>query len=170
MKKLLLLLLTTFSLSCCNNDNDKPQNPVDQLPPATQTGANTFGCLINGEPFVVSNTSNQSAIYQGNLLQISATFENSNSDQSIAFNLLNPLNINETYTFNNNAYKAGYSYISNNITCIYDFDKTYQGVINFTKIDTINFIVSGTFEFSTITENCQDIKITNGRFDLQYIP
>jgi len=48
MKRILLLLLTTFTLSCCNNDDDNPQNPLDQLPPATQTGANTFGCLING--------------------------------------------------------------------------------------------------------------------------
>jgi hypothetical protein len=69
MKRILLLLVTTFSLCCCDKDDDKPQNPVSQLPPETQVGANTFGCLINGEPFVVSNTSNQTAIYQdGGLL------------------------------------------------------------------------------------------------------
>ena len=170
MKRILVLIITTFTLCCCDKEDNKPKNPVSQLPPETQNGANTFGCLINGEPFVVSNTSNQSAIYQGNLLQISATFENSNYDQSIAFNLLNPLNINETYSFNNNAYKAGYSYISNNNMCIYDFDKTYQGSITFTKIDTVNFVISGTFEFSTVTDNCENIDITNGRFDLQYIP
>ena len=27
-------------------------NPVDQLPPETQTGANTFGCLVNGKVFI----------------------------------------------------------------------------------------------------------------------
>jgi len=32
---------------------DKEDNltPEEQLPPKTQTGAQTFGCLINGEAF-----------------------------------------------------------------------------------------------------------------------
>jgi hypothetical protein len=54
--------------------------------------------------------------------------------------------------------------------CQYEFEDTYQGAIIFTKIDTVNFIISGTFEFSTVTENCENINITNGRFDLKYIP
>ncbi|MGD5408184.1 hypothetical protein QUS89_23100, partial [Xanthomonas citri pv. citri] len=37
------------SSSCRKN---KPANAVDQLPPETQTGANTFGCLIDGKVFV----------------------------------------------------------------------------------------------------------------------
>ncbi|TYC08776.1 hypothetical protein ES677_14145 [Bizionia gelidisalsuginis] len=58
MKKLLLLLTVTLTLSCCNNDDDTtPTNPIDQLPPTTQTGANTFGFLVNGEPINVTNTS-----------------------------------------------------------------------------------------------------------------
>jgi hypothetical protein len=32
-------------------------NPVDTLPPATQTGANTFGCLINGKAFTPGGSS-----------------------------------------------------------------------------------------------------------------
>ncbi|MGI4884718.1 MAG: hypothetical protein ACRYFR_07130 [Janthinobacterium lividum] len=44
MKPLLLLSLALL-LGCKKNE----QAPVDQLPPATQTGANTFGCLLNGQ-------------------------------------------------------------------------------------------------------------------------
>src|SRR5690554_904281 len=54
MKKrhtLLLLLPLLMLLLSCDKDDDKPADPVDQLPPATQTGANTAGCLVNGEPF-----------------------------------------------------------------------------------------------------------------------
>nr|WP_315252868.1 hypothetical protein [uncultured Flavobacterium sp.] len=51
MKKLLLLLVT-LSLSCCSKDDNKPTNPIDQLPPATQTGANTAGCLVDGKAFL----------------------------------------------------------------------------------------------------------------------
>jgi hypothetical protein len=43
-------------------------NPVDTLPPATQTGANTFGCLINGKAFTPGGSSlsgpNLAAIYE----------------------------------------------------------------------------------------------------------
>ena len=48
IKTILPLLL--FLFIGCSGDDDSA-NPLDQLPPATQTGANTFGCLINGEPF-----------------------------------------------------------------------------------------------------------------------
>lgn len=45
-----LLIVFTFLLliaSSCKKDANK-----DKLPPATQTGENTFGCLINGEVYI----------------------------------------------------------------------------------------------------------------------
>jgi hypothetical protein len=60
MKHLLLFLALAFTLSCCNNDDDNtPTNPIDQLPPATQIGANTGGALVNGEAFLPNNQSVQ---------------------------------------------------------------------------------------------------------------
>lgn len=168
MKKLFLLLLTTFTLSCCNDD-DNPQNPLDQLPPATQTGANTFGCLINGEPFVVSNTSNQTAIYQGGVLQIGGGIDNSIMDKHISINISAPINLNTPYDLtllpNNLAI-----FVNNGEGCYYDYDHTTSGTLTITKFDQTNFIISGTFNFSTQTNECENINITNGRFDLQYIP
>lgn len=169
----LLKLISVFSLliiSCNKNDDNSSQNPIDELPPATQTGENTFGCLINGEAFEVTNTSNQAAIYQGGLLQFSGSINDSDIDQSIAFNLVDPLNENQTYFFDEISYKAGYTINTNELICIYEFDETYQGSLTFSKIDLTNFIVSGTFEFSTVTGDCEMVNITNGRFDLQYIP
>lgn len=52
MKNYVLLMLAVLTLSCFNNDDDQPQNPIDQLPPAMQTGEQTFGGIINGELFV----------------------------------------------------------------------------------------------------------------------
>jgi predicted small secreted protein len=175
MKRILLLLVTTFSLCCCDKDDDKPQNPVSQLPPETQVGANTFGCLINGEPFVVSNTSNQTAIYQdgglliggqkninNNLTQVSMFISEANIGEIIA--------VNNSYVLNSNSVPKGEYYIENQ-NCFYFTSKNYTGSLMITKIDNINFIISGTFEFKSISENCTDIiNITNGRFDLQYIP
>ena len=47
MKNLLILILLTTSLSCCSNDDSGAS-----LPPETQTGANTVGCLVNGKVFL----------------------------------------------------------------------------------------------------------------------
>ena len=58
MKKLLLLLITTFTLSCCNKDDDTPIAEIEKLPPATQTGANTFGCLLDEKAFLPGNFPN----------------------------------------------------------------------------------------------------------------
>ena len=53
MKKLIILLFTTFTLSSCNKDEDNnSKTELEKLPPATQTGANTAGCLVNGVAFL----------------------------------------------------------------------------------------------------------------------
>jgi len=57
MKNLILILLTALTLSCCDKDADKPTNPIDQLPPATHTVANTAGCLVDGKAFLRNGSS-----------------------------------------------------------------------------------------------------------------
>ena len=44
-----ILLFAVFAFFNCSSNNDTPQ---DQLPAITQTGANTFGCVINGEVLI----------------------------------------------------------------------------------------------------------------------
>jgi len=170
MKKLILLIGILLTVNSCSKKNDPTLTPLEQLPEATQTGKGTFGCLINGEPFVVNNTSQQVAIYQGGQLQFGATLDINNNDESISFNLINPLENGIAYSLIEINYKSGYSKRKGNIICMYEFENTYAGNVIFTKIDRINYIISGTFEFSTNKNGCKDIKITNGRFDLKYIP
>ena len=175
MKRILVLIITTFTLCCCDKDDNKLQNPVSQLPPETQTGKNTFGCLINGEPFVVSNTSNQSAIYQGGGLLIGGGIDNSNMDERISMFISETsigeiISENNSYVLNSDSVPKGVYYTENK-NCFYFTSNNYTGTITIGKLDKINFIVSGTFEFKSISDNCEGIiDITNGRFDLQYIP
>jgi hypothetical protein len=67
MKQFLLLFIFFVLLgsSCRKN---KPNNPLEELPPETQTGANTFGCLVNGQVFKPGGSGlsgpNLAAIYQ----------------------------------------------------------------------------------------------------------
>ena len=49
MKTKILIFLTILSLVGCSKDDTTPPEPALLLPPETQTGANTFGCLINGK-------------------------------------------------------------------------------------------------------------------------
>ncbi len=62
----ILLLAALLGLSQCKK---KDPDPVDQLPPATQTGANTFGCLVNGQAWTPNgndSTSNYTVYYDPN--------------------------------------------------------------------------------------------------------
>ncbi len=166
---LLVACLLLTAMQCCKTD-PKPTNPIDQLPPATQTGENTFGCLVNGEAFVVTNTSKMNAVYQGGIL----FFGGGKIDQleyGITIVLNDPLQATLDYSLTNLLGKGG-EYVSKkgNDICYYSFDNTFSGKVNFSNIDRTNFIISGTFEFSTATTDCDTVHITDGRFDMQYIP
>jgi hypothetical protein len=50
--KILLFIALTLVLGCCSDDDSKSASEIDKLPPATQTGANTAGCLVNGKAFL----------------------------------------------------------------------------------------------------------------------
>ena len=51
MKTKILLFLAILSLVACSSDDATTKDPFAQLPPETQTGANTFGCIINNQVF-----------------------------------------------------------------------------------------------------------------------
>lgn len=163
MKKhftLLAYLLLFIVFTNCNKDDDQTQDPIDQLPPATQSGENTFGCLVNGEPLSITNSYNMTAIYQGGFLQFGSG--------GIYMLVSDPIIVNTEYSLIS---KARFTEADDSpAMCYYDFDNSYEGNVKFTKIDQENYIISGSFEFSTTKENCDTLRVTNGRFDMQYIP
>lgn len=169
MKNILLLLTIIATFSSCSNDDDQPINPIDQLPPETQTGANTFGFLVNGEPINVTNTSQQTAIYQGGVLQIGGGIDNSNMDIRVIIRISEAITQGTSYILTNTPINQSL-FINNGNGCYYDYPNTVEGTLTISNFDETNFIISGTFEFSTVTDDCENINITNGRFDLQYIP
>lgn len=57
MKNLILIFaLATLSLACGRSSENQQDTYNPQLPPITQTGANTFGCKINGVVMVPRNS------------------------------------------------------------------------------------------------------------------
>jgi len=103
IKKLLTAatLLALLTAAGCNEDDPSSTAPVDQLPPLTQTGENTFGCLVNGIPVIPGNTFQITAIYQGGLLQMGAGEENETEEIDVTMVLEDPLSEDITYNLTN---------------------------------------------------------------------
>ena len=57
MKNLYTLLTLMLILFSCNKD-DSSSSEINKLPTATQIGANTGGCLVNGIAFLPRNNEN----------------------------------------------------------------------------------------------------------------
>ena len=184
MKNLILILLTTLTLSCCDKDDNKSSS---QLPAATTTGANTAGCLVNGQVFLRKGNSQfgptLSCFYQqdqdGYHLGLSIVEKGSNENKSVNISA-NPLQLieNATYTLAQQT-NNGSSYISNfgefwitsNIVNAiqYTTTATVTGELKITKLDTQQKIISGTFWYDAINSGGEKVQVRDGRFDMRYV-
>lgn len=176
------LFLVLFVLISCKSDDDST-NPIDQLPPATQTGANTFGCLINGEPFntrgapfgppskgasyqYVYDFTNQSSYYNfqvyGNnretTIGVSINIIFSNYEDLQVGSYLLSIESAENIWGMGSYLKSG---------DVYDTSYLNTGYINIAYLDYENRIVSGTFEFN-VDVNGDVYHVTDGRFDFNF--
>ncbi len=59
MKKTTIFLTLLATLSCCSKDDNN-----ETLPPATQTGAGTFACHVNGHAFIDTSGGYFNCYYQ----------------------------------------------------------------------------------------------------------
>ena len=171
---MLILGLLLFNADCCKSDNG-----FDKLPPATQIGNNTFGCLVNGkvwrnEGIGVSPAGNLWQTVGRNLFEITAVKSISNSVyQSIFIEIKLPI-VAGKYNISKDV-SAGFADAHAN--CCYRTDSiSSSGIIEITKFDTVNFIISGIFNFNVkkynimgCNGNCDSIvNVTEGRFDIKY--
>ncbi len=176
MKTLLTFVLFTslgLCISCDLGLGIHELTELEKLPPLTTTGENTFGCLVNGEALVVENTLEMGAIYQGGFLQMGGGVENGQIDHGVFIKLNNPLEKFFEYDLTDSLDRySTYTFKDKvaSFTCYYEYNDTFDGTLTFHEIDRSNYIISGTFEFSTVTDDCDTVYITDGRFDLQYIP
>ena len=161
-------MLPLLALTGCENNDNSRKAPGDQLPPPTQSGKYTFGCLVNGEVMIPNNTNYMSAVYQGGGIQIGGRMEINSISNRVTLIAIDPIQTNQTYSLTDKALFI--KRIEDNTSCYYDYENTFDGWIKFSKIDRTNYIVSGTFEYSTVNEDCDTIRVTDGRFDLPYIP
>jgi hypothetical protein len=187
MKKLLfqflVVLLTLFS---CSKDDNKSQKPIDQLPPATQTGANTAGCLVNGEAFLPKGTSLGgpilSCFYQQDQdgYHFGLTISEKKTESRLVNVSLNPEQLVENSTYSLVAITNGsanynsnfgefiiYSNVTSDIR--YNTTNTYVGELKVTKLNIQQRIISGTFWYDAFDINNEKVEIREGRFDMHYV-
>lgn len=184
-KNLLLFLsapILLLSLQC-----KKDKSPEEQLPPETQTGAGTFGCLVNGnifkpkgDPFggpILSasyqylNTSSSS----GYFFSVSARNTTTAATKGISINTDSlPIQQGQTIVLKKFGKKGAasgqFSIFDNNTLSFNEYLTTalVTGELKIAKLDSINRIVSGTFWFDAVNSTGEKVQVRNGRFDMKY--
>jgi len=169
-----------ISSSCKKNKSD---NPIDQLPPETQTGANTFGCLVDGQVFKPKGDP-----FAGPIIKAQYQFVNgrqgfgissrrSEGNESKLVGIIGDSIIVSVGTFNLTSlsagkFRGGYTYreLTNPSGISYYTNGVQRGQITIKNFDTVNQIVSGTFWFDAIDSATSKItQVREGRFDLPYV-
>lgn len=180
MKNLLLFILTIFALNSCSNNDDKPKpkTELEKLPPATQTGANTAGCLVNGVAFLpkgyIPGTNPLS--YQDDLNFVLFIGERNNDiinslgifslNKHLTEGLIIPLKLNLNDSSQTYAYGTYVDFT--NATGDHNTTDIIVGELKITHHDFNNAILSGTFWFDAVNSNGGIIEVREGRFDRHY--
>jgi hypothetical protein len=177
MKKILLLIGILLCINSCSEKNETELTPLEQLPKATKIGANTAGCLVNGEAFLPKGF-----FPSGNLICYFINQENfsldiSNKDNNIKSIIIGAdnleLEINKVILLNSKRLSdskfAEYQIIKDNGNDeIYSTTPQITGELVITHHDYNNAIISGTFWFDAINNVGEKVEVREGRFDMKY--
>ena len=173
----IFIIVIVIALPACKKSKNFD---VDSLPPITQEGKNTFGCLINGKVYVPRGFEQNKPNYQ---VHVDPTFNdgsfgvkffNKSTDKRIDLTVGSD-SIRSTGNFiitNTSRARCLFAVngTSSNPKCIVfsQYNPTSTGFLKITRYDLINGIFSGEFEFHFYNPDCgigDTIHITQGRFD-----
>jgi hypothetical protein len=167
------VLMACLLLSACEREAPQPADPIDLLPPATQTGENTLGFLLDGEPWTPNR------LFQGDYRKSDGRFnihtrnEKYDEDGDPIGSTFSIGSIN-TQLFDEGNYQiTEYGNLSAGIYflvgCYYVSFSDEPGMLDISRLDTLERIISGTFQCRVISEDCSDtLSITGGRFDVSF--
>jgi hypothetical protein len=143
----------------------------DGLPKFSQIGAMVFACKLNGVNWI---SSKKTGDIVGGVNEDLISFRGTKYDNNYEiFEIqINKPGSNTSFKLNDQSNQFAL-YITDKICQNSSGNNTNRskssdGEVLFTKIDKINKIISGTFRFDVPTEKCGNLKITEGRFDIQY--
>ena len=178
----MIVLSAVVGISSCGKE--KVVEPEPDLPPLTTTGRMTFGCYVNGEPWVAKvppfqpyykPTGGGLHINNDNLLLMFANKISTGNDdyfEVIQFRFNKNLDIGINYiNYSQSAYKN-----FNRVNCLgeigdytHEIDSTYSNNVEIFHFDLEKRIISGKFELRVVSLECRDtVLITDGRFDVKF--
>lgn len=175
----IILTFIILSASRCKKDLI---NPVDELPPETQTGANTFGCLVDGKVFIPKGNPLAGPVKKAQYqlvngrqgFGVSGSYSDGNISKLVGIigdSVKVTIGTFGLTSLSAGKFRGGYSY--GDLTIIppiqYETNEINLGELTITKFDTINQIVSGRFWFDAKNTNGQIVQIRSGRFDMPYV-
>lgn len=175
--KILLLLLVALTFSCCSKDDNKSKNPIDQLPPATQIGANTVGCLVDGKAILPKGyiPSGNPVCDYINGKDFFIGFSQSKGNEFLSVDVISynkSLVVGETYQLKEYGADANfgeYRTVYNDIEeTRFTTNATINGELKIAYHNIDKGILSGTFWFDAISKDGKIVKIREGRFDMHY--
>jgi hypothetical protein len=176
MKKTIAYCILAISLLACKKE-------VTELPPATETGANTFGAKVDDKfwvpagfgPVPTAPTLEARYIPNRDLYINARNFSSSPTETEFEF-FIKGVRTPGTYLLNSNtaygseASNYGY-YVKRKITPENEWitSSTHTGSVNFTRVDTVNRIISGTFQFTAgnFFGGAAPLTVAEGRFDIK---
>ncbi|WP_223648535.1 hypothetical protein [Hymenobacter psoromatis] len=184
-----LLLAALLGLSQCKHKSPDPTpppppDPLATLPPETQTGAGTFGCLVDGKPYTITNAISTSGEWiLPTRLSVGASLypngDRSGDFRSITMVLNGQLLAPPTFMFAivpatnpSMAFTTGsnqFYTFSGGPSCIYDGNFIKTGQVELVKFDGVARIAAGRFAFTLYEPGgCNTLRVTNGRFDVKF--
>jgi hypothetical protein len=168
--------LLLFCGSCHWFKKDDP-TPLEQLPPATQTGERTLGFLLNGQAWTPQGNNGTSnyivsydRTYYGGTFDLRAyryPTKGNDKDQQYIILYMNNLSAPGTYHFENKEQtRVSFTERKTNCESSSRDSSTYAtGSLTITRLDMTKGIISGTFEFTLAKPGCDTVRVTDGRFD-----
>ncbi len=165
-----LLLLVAFASLSLHCKKEEPASELSKLPPITNYGAQTYGCLINGKAWYVDPVY-ITVDYLNNYLTVwaddglfSVKFALDGKYLNKPGNYLIP--VNSLNNFKNSFFVGiGQKYYYSTDPVNHDL----LAQITITRLDTVNFYAAGTFSFGLFDKTGENyVSVTNGRFDNHY--
>ncbi len=166
-----LFLTLLFALSIFNTcDDDKDELNWTSLPPETQEGKGTIGCLIDGKLWATNEWDNgfmrqapvRAYFYKESYYKEGKTYCTIGAEKKDGTFIVIDINTANIKTEKKISAEAGVGmgYLN--------FYVSKEPYIYLTKFDTINHIISGQFSFEAINNEdpTDTIKVTDGRFDM----
>ncbi len=176
MKNIFLILFLFTILYCCSKEDN-----LGDLPPETQVGANTVGCLVNGKVLIPHDEGINPSVncfyqfvdgeffFTMSFADLRGTTNEGVTVQTARINLQE----GQTYILSKNIiddgdYSGGGGVYELSASNRYFTNMLNKGELTITRVDLSNSIISGTFWFDAINDEGQIVEIREGRFDWDY--